>query len=260
MIARGVTLVALLLLLPILWEGTAGGTESSVEALLQAANQAYRNKEYQEAVQGYEQILETGIRHGVTEFNLANSYFRLGQLGKAILHYERAHRLLPRNRDILQNLNVARRQCEDQIEQEQSNAVVRFFAGIAFRLTANEWTGLTSAILFALGGVITARTFCQGLVARRRLRHIAVILVVVLVWFGMNAAVQINRLGQLKAVVLMPEVKVYAEPNPAARDSHLFLLHEGSKVRIVRSEGEWMLVRYAPGLRGWCEGPALEPI
>jgi tetratricopeptide (TPR) repeat protein len=233
--------------------------ETDVNALFDAGNQAYKEKNYQEAAEKFRSILETGIRNGQVEFNLGNAYFRLGQLGRSILHYERAHRLLPRHRDIVQNLKVARKQCEDQMEEEKRNAVVAFFSELSMRYTANEWATFASILLLAVGALITARTFCHGVSTRRRLRHLAVVAAIILVWSGSNAAVQVHRAAQREAIIVKPEVQVYAEPNPG-HAQHLFLLHEGSKVRIQRSGGDWTLVQYAAGLRGWCEAAALVEI
>jgi len=223
-----------------------------VAALFRDANARYREKDYAAAARMYRQIAAAGVRDGAVEFNLGNALFRGGNLGEAILHYERAHRLMPRNRDVLQNLRLARRQREDQVEESERNAVVRFFHGIASSLTVNEWSVVASVVLFLLGGILSARTLVTGPDMRRRLRHLAVVLAAAFVWSAASAAFQFEQLRRPVAIILSPELELYSEPNPPAEEGHLFLLHEGSRVDIVRSEGEWALVRYAPGLRGWC--------
>jgi len=37
-------------------------------------------------------------------------------------------------------------------------------------------------------------------------------------------------------------------------------MHEGTKVRVVRSEGDWSLVRLQNGLGGWVRIDQIEPI
>jgi tetratricopeptide (TPR) repeat protein len=230
------------------------------ERLFREGNEAYAAKDFETAVEKFSQIVEAGIRDGAVEFNLANAWFRSGNLGRAILHYERAARLLPRNSDVRQNLRIARKQTEDLAVEEQTNAVGRFFRDIAFSLTPNEWVSLLSLFLFSLGGVLVIRTFVRGETARRRLRHAAVILAAAFLCSAASVGAHWYRLRQPDAVVLDPEVELYAEPSPQPGDKHLFLLHEGTVVRVLREEGGWVLVRYGPGMRGFCPRDALAEI
>ena len=55
----------------------------------------------------YEAIIREGAENGVIYFNIANSYFKSGELGKAILNYERAKRFIPRDSDLKFNENYA---------------------------------------------------------------------------------------------------------------------------------------------------------
>ncbi|MEX1326087.1 MAG: tetratricopeptide repeat protein, partial [Desulfobacterales bacterium] len=64
------------------------------------ANRAYKNDQFQEAVDGYLKLTENGIENGHLYYNLGNAYYRLGDLGKAILFFERARLLLPRDDDL----------------------------------------------------------------------------------------------------------------------------------------------------------------
>ena len=50
---------------------------------------------------------ESGLESGELHYNLGNAWFRLGELGPAILHYERARRSMPRDDDLAANLALA---------------------------------------------------------------------------------------------------------------------------------------------------------
>jgi tetratricopeptide (TPR) repeat protein len=241
-------------------EGADKNVEESAETLFREGNEAYAAKDFQTAIKKYSRIVDAGIRDGAVEFNLANACFRSGDLGHAILHYERAARLLPRNTDVRQNLRIARKQTEDLATEEDVNGVVRFFRKFAFSLTANEWSLLLSACFFAMGAVLVVRTFVRGEAARLRLRNAAVILAVAFVFSAGSVAAHWYRLSRPDAVILVPEVKLYAEPAPGPDDKHLFLLHEGTVVRVLRTEGDWVLVRFGPAMRGFCPKDVLEEI
>ena len=66
------------------------------ETVLQNANQAFHDGRFQEAIDNYTTLLESGRSNAALFYDLGNAWFRLGNLGKAILNYERALALDPR--------------------------------------------------------------------------------------------------------------------------------------------------------------------
>ena len=86
------------------------GSISDAEALsgFTAAAAAYRAEDYDKAAAAYEEVLRGGKESGALYYNLGNSYFKKGSLGKAVLNYERARRLVPRDGDLNFNLEYAR--------------------------------------------------------------------------------------------------------------------------------------------------------
>ena len=81
------------------WERTAyPQSQSHLEAIYRRANADYEQGQYQRAIEKYEQIVPL-FRNGIVYYNLGNAYFRLEERGKAIVNYERAKRLMPRDKD-----------------------------------------------------------------------------------------------------------------------------------------------------------------
>ena len=69
------------------------------------AEEAYKNKNYEEAVKLFSEIMEKeGVSAGLL-YDLGNCYYQLGKDGEAVLCYERARKLDPQNEMINQNLN-----------------------------------------------------------------------------------------------------------------------------------------------------------
>ena len=65
------------------------------EEVFLKANQAYKEGRFETAVDGYNQLIQSGHGNGHVYYNLGNAYIRSGQLGEAILNYERARLVLP---------------------------------------------------------------------------------------------------------------------------------------------------------------------
>ena len=90
------------------------------ESLFEEGVDAFRQGNLEEAVQSWQSTLEEGHESGALYYNLGNAHFRLGHTAEAILFYERAARLLPRDKDVTANLSLARLAVVDRV-----NAPVR---------------------------------------------------------------------------------------------------------------------------------------
>ena len=84
--------------------------------LFNRANELYKNGQFAQSIEVYNQILASGYESGDLYYNLGNAEFRNGSLGNAILNYERALRLSPNDDDIRNSLEFARS------KQNQRNA------------------------------------------------------------------------------------------------------------------------------------------
>ena len=62
----------------------------------------------------------------------------------------------------------------------------------------------------------------------------------------------------VEAVLTVEEGLARSAPDDARKV--VFVMHEGTKVRIERSEGDWLLIRLSNGLGGWLEATAVTVI
>jgi tetratricopeptide (TPR) repeat protein len=219
----------------------------------QQADRAYREGRYQAAYDGYQQELRTGGPAGELLYNLGNAAWRLNQPGRAILYYERARLLLPRDADLAYNLNHVRGQLRDLTPEATD------FSDMAF-----SWLGsLTLAEVFwffAAANLLFWSHLALRLVTRAEWTYSLLFLLLAL-WLLAGACFGIKWRqvsGDDRAVILQPEVGVLAGPD--ARDTVLFKLHEGTVVRRVRSEDAWSLIRLPDGKRGWLRSDAVAAI
>ena len=104
---RKYSFLIILLFFSILAKSTAQDA-IQLNTLFFQGNSFYQEERYSEAVKAYEQLVAMGVKSGPLYYNLGNAYFRIGTKGKAILNYERALQLLPRDADVKSNLDYAR--------------------------------------------------------------------------------------------------------------------------------------------------------
>jgi hypothetical protein len=101
------------------------------EYFRQADNISIREPEkamdlYRKSAMRYEKIIKEGeIRNGKIYYNLGNVYFRMKDIGRAILNYRRAEQYMPDDPNLRQNLNFAREKRLDDIEEKQETRVLK---------------------------------------------------------------------------------------------------------------------------------------
>ena len=81
--------------------------------LFSDAVKAYHAAKYNDAVALNEAVLAKGFSSAALYYNLGNAYFKTGRLGKAVVNYQRAMRLTPRDGDLRANLSFARSMVEN---------------------------------------------------------------------------------------------------------------------------------------------------
>ncbi len=247
--------VALLLML--LFTAAAFGEEAGVQ--FEQANIAYRNGQYKQAADMYEQILRNGYAFPALYYNLGNAYFKLNDVPGAILAYERAKRLAPGDDDILYNLRLANLRVVDKIEPVPQLFLVRWWNAFVELYTSDAWAkiGIAALWLFALSASLFL--VVRSLLAQRFLLTMALLLFVATALAFANVA-QDRRaeLAQTYAVVFSPTVSVKSSPDNQSTD--LFVIHEGVKVELLDSLGDWRKIRLADGKIGWLSTQAVQII
>ena len=221
-----------------------------IDELFFKANQAYKNGHYADAVDGYEHLLSAGYESGHIYYNLGNACFRLKLLGRAIMYYERARILIPRDADLNFNLRHARDQAQDAIEDDQGFIRLAFFWIESLSLKELFWAfGILNLMLW---GMLVFRLF------RRTEWAYYAVLILVSFWLIAGASFGLKWLqvtGDDRAVILDRQVNILAGPD--IKDTALFQLHEGAIVHHERTEDGWSLIHLAGDKRGWVQVEAL---
>ncbi|MEM7356938.1 MAG: tetratricopeptide repeat protein, partial [Acidobacteriota bacterium] len=212
-----------------------------------AANSAYEEGSFEQAIDLYRQILAAGHDNGHVHYNLGNAFLRNGELGRAIASYRRSASFLPREQDIQANLEFARKSRKDAIEPPQPGAAQRTLFFWHYALSRAELGTLVVILNALFWGILILRIFRRGSEA---LRWITIILLILLLITGGSLAIRHLRPQQI-AVIVPQEVDVRSGTNKA--DLVLFKLHAGTEVRVVdRREGTLRIALPDEG-GGWIE-------
>lgn len=217
------------------------------------ANQAYRQGRFQEAVKRYEHLISSGHENGHFYYNLGNAYFETKQLGKAILNYERARQLIPRDADLDFNLKLALDRIQDAVQKSQSPLTTAFFWNESLDLGELFWVFASFNFLFWV--VMLTRLFVNS----EWTFYFFLILIVFLGISGLSLGVKWYQFVEDRRVVIVQkEVDVLAGPD--SHDTVLFKLHDGTIVHHERSEDGWSLISLPDKKRGWLKAGVAEQI
>lgn len=220
----------------------------SPENIFQNANSFYENKDYEKAISLYEILVKMDKVNRDVFYNLGNSYFKIKKIGSAILNYERALRVSPRDRDTRLNLKLSRAQTIDKLEMPERGFIVNSVLFLYDRMNINE---LTLAVSISYVIVVLILIYSIFFVAkRRRLFYIAGTFGVISAIFAIFLCAKINEeVFQKQAIIIVEKVDVRSGP----KEDYLlqFNLHEGTKVRVVEERQDWCQIELSKDLRGW---------
>lgn len=218
------------------------------------AAQAYRDQDYKRSIELYEALIQAELddhrESAQLYYNLGNAYFRDNQLGKAILNYERAHLLDPGDGDIRHNLRFANNRTEDRIIPASNLFLTDWFRGVRDLFSSNTWGTLAIVFFLLLLGCIALFLFVRLLWIRKTAFYTGLIL---LLFVGLANAFSFSqkreRTRRDTAIVMVGAARANASPD--ANSNLLFELHEGTKVKIRGSDGNWYEIEIANGSVGW---------
>lgn len=220
---------------------------------------AYLNGDYITASQVYENLLNGG-EAAELYYNLGNSYYKSGEMAKAILNYERALLLQPGNDDIRFNLEMAKAKTVDKVEASPEIFFVSWTKSLINMFSINTWA--CWAIAFFLLFIVSLYLFFFSKTSL--LKKIGffggLVSIIFVVATNLFASQQKSRLTEREtAIVMTPNVVVRSTPSESG--TSLFVLHEGSKVKLNdTSMREWKEVKLEDGKVGWVPSFAIEQI
>ena len=223
------------------------------------ADSAYIRNDFTTAIQIYEMILRTGESADIY-YNLGNSYYKIGDIAKAILNYERALILKPANKDIRSNLEIARAKTVDKVTDVPELFFITWLKSITNSMGIQSWAIIAISFLLLFIVSIYFFFFSTKIVARKTFFILALFFLVFCVIANISAAFQRRvRLNRMNAIIISPSVTIRSTPND--NGTSLFILHEGRKVFIKDdSMKDWKEIQLEDGNVGWVKKNDLEVI
>lgn len=233
-----------------------------------AADSAYSKENYDEAIALYNNLLGERGRSAEIYYNLGNAYYRKGEIGNAVLSYERALRVNPSHADARANLAFVNSRLEDRPEDNNS-FLTRLHRSVVLSMSADAWAWIALTSFVLLCAAVALYIFSANVTLRKLGFFGAFVLLVLTVYFvvvAVNAASYFN--DHSEAVVTAPSTLLNSAPRQPGNTEKVVPLHEGTKVEIIDSIATpddpvspmWYNVRINGSASAWLRATDVERI
>lgn len=222
-----------------------------VDSLWNAANQAYVEGNWADAVDGYELISGMGLESAALYCNTGDAYFKDGNIPMAILFYERALKLDPSYSDARYNLELVNSTIHDRIDSVPEFILKVWAREVCYIMDSDAWA-VVFLVFFALTLALVLVFLLAPTAAGRRSGFFTGVVTLLLAVSALSFSLWQKRdyMDADSAIVMRPVTSVKSSPSSEA-SKDLFILHEGTKVRILDTVGNWNNISLADGRQGW---------
>lgn len=219
----------------------------------QEADSLYDKGLYAEAADAYEAIIASNGVSADLYYNLGNAYYKLDEIARSILNYERALLLNQGDEDIRANLALARGKTVDKVTPPSEMFFVSWWRDFANMVSVDTWAvvAVVSFVLLLLG--VAAYLFVEQIIVRKIGFYSAALFLLLTIVFNLAATFQRDSImNRTTAIIMQPVVSVKSSPNDAGTD--LFLIHTGAKVEILDDTmTDWAKIKLEEGKEGWVQ-------
>ena len=236
-----------------------GSIQGQAQGLFNEAAQNYKNEAYKKAIEQWNTILDNGQHSAALYYNMANAHYKLNQVGPSIYYYEKALALAPNDAQIKTNLTFAQNAKVDAITPLPKTIFSKWYTAIARQFTFDGWALL--AVLFsALFSMLFLGYYFAGAEQKKRLFFTTAIIcscLFVLV-FTMASVSYKDLQKNVFAIVFSEATDVKSEPK--TNSDTIFVIHEGTKVQLLETDGLWTHVAIVNGVEGWIPSAELKKL
>ncbi len=222
------------------------------EKTFQQGNEYFRQKQYDKAIESYQQLVSSGYEGTALYYNLGNAYYREGKIGYAILYYEKALKLSPGDEDIKHNIALANLKTIDKLESLPKFFLFEWWEGLLALFNASEWTMVTYIFYLLLIISIAFYFYSRNSFQQKVVLISGFTSFILLVLSSTLLVIKLNKELNIKnGVVIENTVNVKLSPDTGSNDA--FIIHEGLKVRLEDEVDNWIKIRLEDGKVGWIQ-------
>ncbi len=203
---------------------------------------------YRKAILHYERLVTSGVRNGKLYYNIGNAWFRLDDMGRAILNYKRSTLYNPADPNLEQNLQFARSRRVNRIEAQQRDRVFKTLFFIHYDVPTRVRFGIFLGAFVLLWSAVIAAVFYN----RGWLRTLIISLAAVCVIFLISLiSEKVSMTRDPAGVVIAPEVTARKGDGETYQPSFTAPLYSGTEFNLLEQRPDWWYIELEDGARCW---------
>jgi tetratricopeptide (TPR) repeat protein len=220
------------------------------QTLIKEGNELYKKGMYSQAASKYQTVADSGYISSDLFYNLGNAYYKAKDNKSAILYYEKAKLLNPQDKELNYNLSLAKSKTVDKIETIPDLFLSEWIRSFRDSLAVDNWAAISLALFIAgLAGLLV-----YYFISRINIRKISfwggsICLTLAVLTYLFAESAHNSQIKQRTAIVFIKAVTVKSTPSETG--TNLFILHEGTKVKIIDKVDTWQKIKIPDGNQGW---------
>ena len=216
---------------------------------------AYRNGQYDLAIQEFESILSNNWDSAELYYNLGNAFYRVGNIAGAVWSFESCLNLSTTHSDAKYNLQLANLKVIDRMDLPEPPIYMKWYLNIKEQFTPTSWINISLFILLIFSIIMTAFRMTSLLILQNLWSSLIVVFFISL-FLTIHSIWTFNSLSI--GVIYATKVEAHSEPNLFS--TRLFEVHEGLRVSINQTEDKWVEIELLDGKTGWIENDQIRLI
>lgn len=204
--------------------------------MLENADSAYNAQNFRSALSLYNQVLDNEGANSQLYYNLGNTHYRLGNIGKAVVNYERALRLDPSNEDARANLEFVNSGIKG-LPEDGTSFLTTIHKHITSYATPDGWSIVAFVLFLLVLTCVGLYLFASG-TSLRKTGFFGGIVLFVLFIYALVIAWQTSTSHENHevAVVVSPKARLTSNPGTAKNKTEKTIsIPEGTKIEILDS-------------------------
>ncbi len=248
-----------IILLAVLLVIAVGIFAQTKESVFEEGVKAYENSDFRTALEKFSSLVHKKIVNADLYYNIGNCYYRMDDLGRAILNYKRALRIQPGHLRAQSSLEFALTQTQDKQQHDSDDAVSGLMARINRAISLNAIAVIAAIFLLIIVVIIAILiVFYSGREKSVPLFFLSIAIVLFLIASIYGWARLRHYQDNNQAVLLADTAIGYSGPG---RDyTRVFTIHEGHIFEVMKQEAEWSQVKLGNGLGGWIQSQSFEKV
>ena len=230
----------------------AGNKEND---LWQQANNFFKQKNYEQAANLYEQLAASKPYDALLYFNLGNAYYKLNNIGDAVLNYQRALRIQPSFQEAKDNLELTMSRIPNRIPSAGDIFFIQWWKGITNATLSGFWAAFSLFLFLSSLGLLTMQKFGKINFNGSKISLFGFIFCTLFLLFAFSSA---NRKSAHNTAVVMQHDAVFTLE--ASNGKAVSFIPEGTTVSIEDEQKEMLQVVLPDGRKGWMNKQLVEVI